>query len=220
MPKQASVTTTRYFDLTFGCKRTIVQGFHLDWKTWENGKAFSSHSSRMRTVPSLLYRRVLCPRESPYKGVSVRETPPVDRQTPVKILPCYKTSFAGGKNYGKSQGILSVRKSGNHVVISSTDERHLRGELPEHDPARPGDRLHGWQWVGGARAPRRPLHPGRDGPRIQLLPEAQASQQSHPQVCRSRHLNTHHEVCRASDLNRVILRYVGPGTSTESSWGM
>ena len=131
--------------------------------------------------------------------------PPRGQTDACENITLPQTSFASGKIYGKSQRILSVRKSGDHVVITLTDERDLRGELPEHDPTRPGDRFHGRQRAGGAGAPGRPLHPGRDGPRLQLLPEAEASQQSHPQVCRS---------CR---LNRVILRYVGPGTSIQSS---
>ena len=66
------------------------------------------HSSRMRTARSLPYGGVpvqegvsvqgglcpggLCPGGSLSRGVSVRETPSraVDRQTPLKILPCPK----------------------------------------------------------------------------------------------------------------------------------
>ena len=59
--------------------------------SWVNNSSFKTrmHSSRMRTTGSLPYRRVSLDKDAS-PPTETETPPPVDRQTPVKILPCPK----------------------------------------------------------------------------------------------------------------------------------
>ena len=104
---------------------TIKQGSHSDWKTWKNGKAFSSQAFKSQGILNRLEKSENHSKYWEFQTNLISYFLVIFRWT-VYYLPKWvrfsvqKITGEMKKKCWKSQGILSGRESGNHVKLILT----------------------------------------------------------------------------------------------------